>query len=33
MRERKTEEIKNDLKASVLVLNCEEWNLKKQDCK
>ena len=33
IRERKTEEIKNDLKASVLVLNCEEWNLKKQDCK
>ena len=33
LRERKTEEIKNDLKASVLVLNCAEWNLKKQDCK
>ena len=33
MRERKTEEIKNDLKSSVLALNCEEWSLKKQDCK
>jgi hypothetical protein len=33
LRERKTEEIKNDLATSVLVLNCEEWNLKKQDCK
>jgi hypothetical protein len=33
LRERKTEEIKNDLKESVLVLNCQEWNLKKQDCK
>ena len=33
LRERKTEEIKNDLKASVLWLNCEEWGLKKQDCK
>lgn len=33
LRERKTEEIKNDLITSVLVLNCEEWNLKTQDCK
>ena len=33
LRERKTEEIKNDLKTSMLVLNCQEWNLKKQDCK
>jgi hypothetical protein len=33
LRERKMEEIKNDLKSSVLVLNCEEWKLKKQDCK
>ena len=33
LRERKTEEIKKDLKDSVLVLNCQEWNLKKQDCK
>jgi hypothetical protein len=33
MREGKTEEIKNNLEASVLVLKCEEWNLKKQDCR
>ncbi len=33
LRERKTDEIKKALKPSVLVLNCEEWNLKKQDCK
>jgi hypothetical protein len=33
MREGKTEEIKNDLEASVLVMKCEEWNLKKQDCR
>ena len=33
LRQRKTEEIKNDLKSTVLVLNCEEWNLRKQDCK
>jgi hypothetical protein len=33
LRERKTEEIQNDLKASVFVMSCEEWNLKKQDCK
>ena len=32
LRERKTDEIRNDLKESVLVLHCEEWNLKKQDC-
>jgi hypothetical protein len=33
LRERKTEEIKADLKNSVLILNCNEWNLKKPDCK
>jgi hypothetical protein len=33
LRERKTEEIKNDLKDFVLVLTCQEWNLRKQDCK
>jgi len=33
MREDKTDEIKNDLKNSILALNCEEWNLKKQDCR
>ncbi|HEV8507368.1 MAG TPA: hypothetical protein VGQ53_18280 [Chitinophagaceae bacterium] len=33
LRARKNEEIKNDLKDSVLVLSCKEWNLKEQDCK
>jgi len=33
LRERKMEKIKNDLKGSVLVVSCEQWKLKKPECK
>lgn len=33
LRARKTEEIQDSLKTSVLTISCDEWKLKKQDCK
>ena len=33
IRERRTEEIKNDLKNVILVLNCKEWGLTEKECK
>jgi hypothetical protein len=33
LRERKTEEIKNDLKTSILIMDCDKWKLRKQDCR
>ena len=32
LRDQKTEEIKNDLKNLILLLNCKEWGLKSQEC-
>jgi hypothetical protein len=33
LRERKTEDIQDALKTSILTISCAEWSLKKQDCK
>jgi hypothetical protein len=32
MRENKTDEIKKDVRNSILTLDCAKWSLKKQDC-